>query len=82
MDVYDIKARFGEQISMEGTVGLQSELMLGTPDEVRQMVKTQCEGLMPRGGWIASPGNGITPDIPWENLIALFEALEEYSYYA
>ena len=81
MDVFEIKRRFGKQISMEGTVGLQSELMLGTPDEVRQMVQAQCEGLMPGGGWIASPGNGITPDIPWENLVAFFEALEQYSYY-
>jgi len=81
MDVFEIKRRFGRQISMEGTVGLQSELMLGTPDEVRQMVKRQCEGLMPEGGWIASPGNGITPDIPWKNLVAFFEALEAYSSY-
>ena len=43
---------------------------------------SQCEGLMAGGGWIASPGNGITPDIPWENLVAFFDALEEYSYYA
>lgn len=81
MDVFEIKRRFGEQVSLEGTVGLQSELMLGTPDEVRQMVKAQCEGLMPGGGWLASPGNGITPDIPWENLVAFFEALDVYSQY-
>jgi uroporphyrinogen decarboxylase len=81
MDVFEIKDRFGDQISLEGTVGLQSELMLGTPDQVRAMVQAQCEGLMPGGGWIASPGNGITPDIPWENLVAFFEALDEYSFY-
>jgi uroporphyrinogen decarboxylase len=81
MDVFGIKAQFGDQISLEGTVGLQSELMLGTPDQVRAMVRAQCEGLMPGGGWIASPGNGITPDIPWENLVAFFEALDEHSFY-
>jgi uroporphyrinogen decarboxylase len=81
MDVYEIKRRFGEQICMEGTFGLQGELMRGTPDEVRRTVQAQCAGLMPGGGWIASPGNGITPDVPWENLVAFFESLEEHSYY-
>ena len=81
MDVYQIKRRFGDRICLEGTIGLQGALMRGTPDEVRRMVKAQCEGLMPGGGWIASPGNGITPDVPWENLTALFDAVEAYSYY-
>jgi hypothetical protein len=30
---------------------------------------------------IASPANGVTPDVPWENLAALFEALDQYSCY-
>ncbi len=81
MDVYDIKRRFGDRVCMEGTIGLQKELMMGTRDEVRQMVKEQCEGLMPGGGFIASPGNGITPDIPWDNLVALFEALDAHGHY-
>jgi uroporphyrinogen decarboxylase len=81
MDVYEIQRRFGDQICLEGTFGLQGAFMRGTPDEVRQMVKAQCAGLMPGGGWIASPGNGVTPDVPWENLTALFDALEAYSYY-
>jgi uroporphyrinogen decarboxylase len=81
MDVFDIKRRFGDRICLEGTFGLQGELMRGTPDEVRATVKAQCEGLMPGGGWIASPGNGITPDVPWENLVAFFEGLEAHSHY-
>lgn len=81
MDVYEIKRRFGGQICMEGTFGLQSELTRGTAGNVRRVVKEQCQGLMPSGGWIASPGNRITPDVPWENLVAFFESLEEYSTY-
>jgi len=81
MDVFEIKRRFGKQICLEGTFGLQGAFMRGTPDEVQNMVKAQCEGLMPGGGWIASPGNGVTPDVPWDNLVAFFEALERYSTY-
>jgi uroporphyrinogen decarboxylase len=81
MDVYEIKRRFGDRLTIDGTIGLQSELKHGTPDDVRLKVKRQCEGLMPGGGWIASPGNGVTFDIPWENLVAMFEALDEYGRY-
>jgi uroporphyrinogen decarboxylase len=81
MDVFDIKRRFGQDLVLEGTIGLQGELMLGTPEEVTSKIKAQCEGLMPGGGWVASPGNGVTPDIPFENLVAMFEALDRYGSY-
>ena len=81
MDVFEIKRRFGRDLVLEGTIGCQSELMQGTPDEVRHMVKAQCAGLMPGGGFVAASANGVEPDVPWENLVALFEALDEYGRY-
>jgi uroporphyrinogen decarboxylase len=81
MDVFEIKSRFGAQLTLDGTIGLQSELMFGTPEQVRAKIKQQCAGLMPGGGWIASPGNGVTPDVPWENLAAMFDALDEFGRY-
>ncbi|MCE5259394.1 MAG: uroporphyrinogen decarboxylase family protein [Chloroflexi bacterium] len=81
MDVFEIKRRFGRQLTLEGTIGCQGVLMRGAPDELRDHIRRQCAGLMPGGGWIASPGNGVEPDIPWENLVTLFSALDEYSYY-
>jgi len=81
MDVFEIKRRFGDALTLDGTIGLQSELKHGTPDDVRRKVKAQCEGLMPGGGWFGSPGNGVTPDIPFDNLAAMFEALDTYGRY-
>ncbi|MBN1399443.1 MAG: hypothetical protein JXA74_01325, partial [Anaerolineae bacterium] len=81
MDVFEFKRSFGSQIAMEGTIGLQGVLKDGTPDDVRQMVRKQCEGLMPGGGWVGSPGNGLTPDIPIANIFAMFEALDTHGRY-
>lgn len=81
MDIYEIKRRYGEQMTLEGTIGLQGPLRHGEPDEMRQIIKSQCQGLMPGGGWIASPSNGVTPDIPWDNLVMIFEALDAYGTY-
>lgn len=80
-DIYEIKKRFGDRVSIDGTIGLQSELRNGTPEDVRAKVRRQCEGLMAGGGWIASPGNGVTADIPFENLDAMFKALDEFGVY-
>ena len=81
MDVFEVKRRFGDRLTMEGTIGCQSELMRGTPKDVCRMVQAQCEGLMPGGGFIASPANAVGPDVLWENLVTLFEALDEYGVY-
>jgi len=81
MDVFEVKRRYGDRVCLEGTIGLQGELMHGTPDDVRRVIRAQCEGLKPGGGWIASPGNGVTPDVPFANLAAVYEALEEYGRY-
>ena len=82
MDVFEIKRRFGDLICLEGTIGLQGAFMRGTADEVWEMVRAQCKGLMLGGGWVASPGNGVTPDVPWENLVALFGALDAHGRYS
>lgn len=81
MDIFEVKRRYGGQIALEGTIGLQGVLRRGSLAEVRAMVREQCAGLMPGGGWIAAPGNGVTPDIPLDNLFALFEALDEFGEY-
>lgn len=81
MDVFEIKRLFGQQLTLEGTIGCQGVLMNGTAEQLREHVRKQCLGLMPGGGWIASPGNGVEPDIPWDNLAAMFSALDEYGRY-
>lgn len=81
MNIYEVKRRYGDQITLEGTIGLQGLLRHGEPEDVRKMIKAQCEGLMPGGGWVASPANGVTPDIPWENLAMVFKALDMYANY-
>lgn len=81
MDPIAIKRQFGAHIALEGSFGLQHDLAFGSPDEVRRVVQAQCEGMKPGGGWLAAPGNGVTPDVPYDNLAVFFEALDEYGRY-
>ena len=34
------------------------------------------------GGFVLSPANAVEPDVPWENVVAFFEAADEYGWNA
>lgn len=77
MDPADIKRRYGERLSFWGTVGTQTTFPHGTPDEVRRVVKERIETVGPEGLLLA-PTHSVEADVPWENIVAFVEAVEEY----
>jgi len=82
MDVLDIKRRFGDALTMWGTVGAQSVIPFGTPDDVRRTVRDNIRNLGYNGGlWIA-PSQIVPPETPWENIEAFFDAVEEFGGYS
>ena len=81
MDVFKVKADWGKDVTLKGTVGVQSTLRFGTPQEVKDMIRRQIEALGEGGGFVLSPANAVEPDVPWENILAFFEAADEYGWY-
>jgi uroporphyrinogen decarboxylase len=78
MDAAGIRARFGPGLVLWGTVGHQTTFSFATPEEIRQEVRQRIESLG-RAGLILCPAYDIDePDIPWENIAAFLEAVEEY----
>lgn len=76
MNVYEIKKRYGDRLAFWGTIGTQSVLPFGTPEDVKREVKRMIDLFAP--GIVIAPTHVIEPDVPWENIVALFEAVEEY----
>jgi len=76
MDPADLKRRHGSRLSFWGTVGIQTTLPFGTPDEVRQVVRQRIETVGQGGGLLLSPAHMIEPDVPWENLEAFVDAVK------
>jgi uroporphyrinogen decarboxylase len=78
MDLEEVARRFGGRVSFSGAVDLQ-RLFLSTPaqirDEVRHTIDTLGRGF--GGGLLAGPANVLTPEVPIENLGALFAACHE-----
>jgi uroporphyrinogen decarboxylase len=79
MDVEEVARRFGGRVSFSATVDVQQLLTRGTPEQVDRNVRRMIDTLgRPFGcGLLIGPANVLTPDIPFENLVALFHATHE-----
>ena len=81
MDSGILGPRFGDRLSFWGAVDTQRVLPNGTPEEVRTEVRRRVEDLAPGGGYILGAVHNIQPGVPVENIIAMYEAGEEYGRY-
>ncbi len=82
IDPVQVKQRYGDRLALWGTIGTQSTMPFGTPEQVRQEVRRRIETCGYDGGLVLGPTHSLEPDVPWENIVALYEAIEEYGDYA
>jgi uroporphyrinogen decarboxylase len=78
MDPVQLKREFGQDLAFWGG-GIDTQYILPwkTPQEVADDVRRNVEILAPRGGFIFSHIHNITPDVPPENIVAMFDAFGE-----
>ena len=74
MEPERLKREFGGRIAFWGGIDSQQVLPFGTPEEVRAEVRRVFGLLGPGGGWVIAAVHNVQPDVPPENLLALFEA--------
>lgn len=75
----EVKAAFGDRLTLHGTISVQRTLPLGTPSEVRQEVAARIGYCGLNGGLILAPTHVVQTDTPLENVIAMYRAAREYS---
>jgi hypothetical protein len=60
-------------------IDVQGVLPFASPREVKDSVRRAVDRFRDdRGGFILGPTNGVTAEVPYENLVALYETLLEY----
>jgi uroporphyrinogen decarboxylase len=80
MSPAELKADFGRRICFSGGVDEQELLPRGTPEEVRSGVRALMDVMSPGGGYFLGPTHNFQPDIPTENIVAMYEAARNCRY--
>jgi hypothetical protein len=70
-----VKKKYGDDFCFVGAIDLTT-LILGTRNEVRQLVAKRIRELGPEG-YILGSSNTISPEVPWENYKAMVETAFE-----
>lgn len=78
MDPAKIKQAYGDHLCFHGGIDIQQTLVAGTPDDVRDEVRSRIETLGPNG-YILSPSHTLQPDTPPENLVAMYDEARSYA---
>jgi len=78
MDVYELQREYGKYLSFWGTIGTQITMPFGTVNEVKEVARERIEKIGRFGGLVLGPTHLLQSDVPWENIVALFEAINEY----
>jgi len=82
MEPRALKRDFGNDLTFwGGGVDTQAVLNRKTPTEVRDAVRCTVDDLAPGGGFVFCQVHNIQPDVPPENVVAMYQALDEYGVY-
>ena len=79
MEPTALKRDFGKDIVFwGGGIDTQGILPHGTPEQVRDDVRRNVEALAQGGGYVFNTVHNIQSDVPPENIVAMWEALQEF----
>jgi uroporphyrinogen decarboxylase len=79
MNPHELKQEYGQDLVFwGGGVDTQGILPNGTPQAVKDDVRRNIEALAPGGGYVFNTVHNIQADVPPENILAMWEALQEF----
>jgi len=81
MELERLKRQFGKDLGFFGGSLENESLSYSAPDDVRRIVAETIKVLAPGGGFLFASIHNITPEVPPENILALFETARQYGGY-
>jgi uroporphyrinogen decarboxylase len=82
MDTAELKRLYGDRLCFwGGGVDTQRVLPHGSREQVRDEVRRRIDDLAPGGGFVFATVHNVQADVPPENYMAMWEALQEYGRY-
>jgi uroporphyrinogen decarboxylase len=80
-DTAGLKREFGDTLTFWGAIDTHHVLPQGTTAEVEGEVRRRIRDLGAGGGYVISPVHNIQPDVPPENIVAMYDAAYELGRY-
>jgi uroporphyrinogen decarboxylase len=77
MDSAALARAYGGRLCFHGSIDTQHTLPFGAPEDARREVRRRVETFWPYGGFTISPSQHMLPEIPTENIVAMYEAAWE-----
>jgi len=78
-DTARLKREFGRDLTFWGAINIQQTLTFGTVQEVKDEVRRRIDDLAPGGGFILTPRWALRPEVPPQNICAIYEVVAEYA---
>ncbi len=80
MEPKRLKEEFGKDgVCWGGGIDTQHVLASGTPEEVAEAVKRNCDIFMKDGGFVFNQVHNIVDGVPPESIVAMYEAVNNFS---
>ena len=81
MNPEEIKTQYGDRLAFWGCIGTQTSFPKASPADMRKLVQRTIQQVGYDGGLLLAPTHKLQPDTPFENVLAFFEAIEEFGRY-
>jgi uroporphyrinogen decarboxylase len=82
MDPAAMKREHGHRLAFWGTIGTQTTMPFGSPEDVMEEIRVRMETVGCGGGLLLAPSHILEPDVPWANVLAFFEGIRRYGNYS
>jgi uroporphyrinogen decarboxylase len=80
-DTRRLKSEFGDRLAFWGAIDTRDVLPFGSPRDVREEVRRRFFDLGPGGGYVVCSVHNIQPEVPPENVVAMFDSAHEIGRY-
>jgi uroporphyrinogen decarboxylase len=81
MDSALLKKHFGDKLCFWGGIDIQHVLNQGSTVDVKAEVRRRIDDLAPGGGYVLCAAHNIQPDVPPENIVAMYNFAHQYAAY-
>lgn len=78
MSFEEIHEKFGNRLSFWGTIGTQTTMPYGTPEDVKNVMIKHLDICGKKGGILIGPTHLVEPEVPWQNIMAVYETAKSY----